>query len=252
VRMTAHSSSLAHDVGGKPVSASLPTALLRALDPYKSYTTYPKGSALLVRGQPVNRVFIVLEGSVKQLIASDRGATVILGIARPGEVLGLSAAIAGTTSEVTAVTMEPSQVCFVRRDDLLDILTLNGDSCLQVVSLLSQQLREAFEFIRLIGGGQSAKKKLAALLLNWATSWGIPSDRGIEVHLHLREEEIAQMIGTSRATVSRMLVAMKREEILSVNGSAIYIQKKSALEELVAARRRYRKEETSEDKERFQ
>jgi len=252
VRMTTHAGSLTHDVVGQSMSAGLPTTLLKALDPYKSYTTYPKGSTLFVRGQPVNGVFIILEGSVKLLITSDRGGTVILGIAQPGEVLGLSAAIAGTPSEVTAVTVEPSQMCFVGRDDLLHLLTLNSESCIQVVNLLSQQLREAFELIRIIGGAQPAKKKLAALLLNWAASRGIPSDRGIEVHLHLTEEEIGQMIGTSRATVSRMLVVMKRNQILSVNGSAIYIRKKSALEELAATRRRRRMEETSEDKQRLQ
>lgn len=250
--MTTRSSSLTHDVAIEAVSAGLLSPMLRALDPYMSYATYPKGSTLLVRGQAVNGVYFVVEGSVKLSIASDKGTTVILGIARPGEALGLSAAVAGAPSEVTAVTITPSQVCFVGRDEFLSALALNGESCFRVVELLSQQLREALELIRIIGGAQSAKKKLAALLLNWAASMGKESDQGIEINLHLREEEIGQMIGASRATVSRLLVVMKRNQILSVNGSSIYIFKKSALEEMAAKRRRRTVEETSQDELRLQ
>ncbi len=250
--MTTRSSSPIHDVAVEPVSAGLLTPMLRALGPYMSYATYPKGSTLLVRGQPVNGVYFVVEGSVKLSITSDKGMTVILGIARPGEALGLSAAVAGAPSEVTAITMTRSQVCFVGRDDFLSALALNGQSCFHVVELLSQQLRDAFELIRIIGGAQSAKKKLAALLLNWAASMGTESDRGIEINLHLREEEIGQMIGASRATVSRLLVVMKRNQILSVNGSSIFICQKGALEEMAAARRRRIVEEVKEDEPRLQ
>jgi CRP/FNR family transcriptional regulator len=212
--------------------------VLQALDPFKSYATYPEGSTFLLRDRPVEGVFLLLEGSAKLSISSSRGATIILGIAQPGEVLGLSAAIAGTPSEITAETMVPSRLCFIHRDDFLRTLNLNGESCLQVVELISRQLREAFELIRIIGGAQSARKKLAALLLNWATSQGTSTEQGIEIELHLTEEEIGQMIGSSRGTVSRLLAAMKRDQILSVNGSAFCIRKKAALQELAACKRR--------------
>ncbi len=224
-------------------AARLPDRMLQALDPFKSYATYPKDSALLLRGRPVDGIFLLVEGSVKLSISSAKGATIILGVARPGEVLGLSAAITEAPSEITAETMAQSQLCFIHRQDLLRILNLSAESCLQVVELLSQQLRDAFELVRIIGGAQSAKKKLAALLLNWAASRGKASrgtrtERGIEIEFHLTEEEIGQMIGASRATVSRLLVALKRGQILSVNGSALYIRKKAVLEELAASKRR--------------
>src|SRR6516164_7375781 len=218
--------------------AGPPGCVLEALDPFKSYATYPEGSTLLLRDRPVEGVFLLLEGSAKVSISSPRGATIILGIARPGDVLGLSAAISGTPSEITAETMAPSRLCFIHRDDFVRSLNLSGESCLQVVELISRQLREAFELIRIIGGAQSARRKLAALLLNWATSRGTSTEQGIEIELHLTEEEIGQMIGSSRGTVSRLLAAMKRDQILSVNGSAFCIRKKAALQELAACKRR--------------
>jgi len=218
--------------------AGPPGCVLEALDPFKSYATYPEGSTLLLRDRPVEGVFLLLEGSAKVSISSPRGATIILGIARPGDVLGLSAAISGTPSEITAETMAPSRLCFIHRDDFVRSLNLSGESCLQVVELISRQLREAFELIRIIGGAQSARRKLAALLLNWATSRGTSTEQGIEIEVPLTEEEIGQMIGSSRGTVSRLLAAMKRDQILSVNGSAFCIRKKAALQELAACKRR--------------
>jgi len=234
--MTSHPSQMNSDLTAEP--AGPPGCVLQALDPFKSCANYPEGSTILLRDRPVEGVFLLLEGSAKLSISSSRGATIILGIAQPGEVLGLSAAIAGTPSEITAETVVPSRLCFIHRDDFLRTLNLNGESCLQVVQLISRQLREAFELIRIIGGAQSARKKLAALLLNWATSRGTSTEKGIEIELHLNEEEIGQMIGSSRGTVSRLLAAMKRDQILSVNGSAFCIRKRAALQELAACKRR--------------
>ncbi len=118
------------DVAAEPGFAGLPDRVLHALDSFKTYATYHKGSTLLLRGRPVDGIFVLVEGSVKLSISSSKGATVILGIAGPGEVLGLSAAIAGAPSEITAETMVPSQLCFIHRDDFLRTLNLNSESCL--------------------------------------------------------------------------------------------------------------------------
>jgi len=235
--MTTRLSRPTSDVGTEPRFVRLPDRVLEALNPFKSYATYAKGSTLLARGRQVDGVFVLLEGIVKLSISSGTGVTAILAIARPGEVLGLSAAMAAAPSEFTAETIVPSQLCFIHRDDFLRILNLSNESCLQVVELLSQQLREAFKLIRIIGGAQSARKKLAALLLNWVAARGTRTERGIEIEPHLTEEEIGKMVGASRATVSRFLAALKRNQILFVNGSAFYVRKKAALEELAASKR---------------
>jgi CRP/FNR family transcriptional regulator, cyclic AMP receptor protein len=225
-------------------SVGPPGHVLQALDRFKSYATYPEGSTLLRCDTPVDGVFLLLEGSVKMSISSGKGATVILGIARPGDVLGLSAAIGGTASEVTAETIVPSRLCFIHRDDFLRILNLNGQSCLQVVQLISQQLREAFELIRILGRAQPAGRKLAALLLSWAGDRGVTTEQGIEIELRLTEEEIGQMIGISRATVSRLLATLKRDQVLSVRGSIFCIRNKTALQELATPKRRSTERQT--------
>lgn len=236
--MSTHLGRLTTDSAAGSWLVGLRKRVLQGLGAFRSCATYPEGAMLLMRGRPVDGIFVILAGGVKISISSGKGATVILGIARPGEILGLSAAITGTPSEITAETTVLSRLCFVRRDDFLHTLNVSGKSCLQVVELLSEQLREAFELIRIIGGAQSARKKLAALLLTWAASLGVRTERGIEIELHVNEEEIGQMIGASRATVSRLLANLKRNRILSVDGSTLYIRRKAPLEDLAASKRR--------------
>jgi CRP/FNR family transcriptional regulator, cyclic AMP receptor protein len=233
--MGTHSSRTTTGISAEPVGPL--GHVLQALNRYKRYATYPEGSTLLLRDTPVDGVFLLLEGSVKVSISSGRGATVILGIAGPGDFLGLSAAIAGTTSEITAETIARSRLCFIHRNDLLRILNLNGQSCLQVVQLISQQLREAFEVIRILGRALPAERKLAALLLSWAACRGVTTEQGIEIEPRLNEEEIGQMIGICRATVSRLLATLKRAQVLSVKGSTFCIRNKTALQELAAPKR---------------
>ena len=233
--MATHPGRMTTGLTAEPVAP--PIHVLQALETFKSYANYPEGSTLLLRDTPADGVFLLLEGIVKVSIPSDRGAAVILGIARPGDVLGLSAAIAGTASEITAETLARSRLCFIHRDDFLRILNLNGQCCFQVVQLISQQLREAFDLIRILGGAQPAGRKLAALLLNWAACRGAITEKGIESEPRLTEEEIGQMIGISRATVSRLLATLKRDKVLSVRGSTFCIRNRTALQELAAPKR---------------
>jgi CRP/FNR family transcriptional regulator len=75
----------------------------------------------------------------------------ILRIAGPGEILGLSAALAGGHHEITAELLENSQVAMIKRKDLLQFLHEHGEACLQVVNLLSQDLHVAYDRVRSLG-----------------------------------------------------------------------------------------------------
>ncbi|MGA2459754.1 MAG: cyclic nucleotide-binding domain-containing protein, partial [Terriglobales bacterium] len=77
---------------------------------------------LFVEGQLPRGVFVLCKGSVKLAISSPSGRTVMVKLAEPGEVLGLSATLSGKPYEVTAETIDPCQVNFVKRDDFLRFL----------------------------------------------------------------------------------------------------------------------------------
>jgi len=92
---------------------------VKDFDAVKSVSAYPAGAVLFMEKQDSRGVFLLCEGEVKLTISSSEGKTLILRIAKPGEILGLMASISGKPYEVTAETIHPCQVAFVRRDDFL-------------------------------------------------------------------------------------------------------------------------------------
>ena len=208
---------------------NLPASTLQAFDAIKSLSLYPKGATLFVEGQQPRGVYVLCAGRAKLTTSSPEGKTVIARLAEPGEVLGLSATISGEPYQLTAETIEPCQADFVRRDDFLRYLREQPEVCLRVIEMLSEILRAAHTQIRSFGKAHSAAERLARLLLCWSERMGDRTQEGIHLKLPLTHQEIAQMIGASRETVSRLLGELRRQRILSLNGSGLLIRDRDAL-----------------------
>jgi CRP/FNR family transcriptional regulator len=170
---------------------------------------------------------------VKLSICSTSGKTLITKIVEPGEVLGLSATVSGKPSELTAETVDPCQINFVKRDAFLRFLTEHNDVCLKVAEQLSEKYNSACHEIRTLGLSHSAADKLAALLLDWCASNGQSTVTEPRVKLALTHEEIAQRIGTSRETVTRLFADLKNRQILQSDASTLLIRNKAALRAMV-------------------
>jgi CRP/FNR family transcriptional regulator len=147
-------------------------------------------------------------------------------------VLGLSATVSGKPYELTAETVDPCQVNFVKREDFLRFLKEHADACLRVAEQLSEKYNTACREIRSLGLSHSAAEKLAKLLLEWSAKNGEAAKAEPRVKLALTHEEIAQMIGTSRETVTRLFADLKRRQIVQAKGSTLLIRNKAALKAL--------------------
>jgi CRP/FNR family transcriptional regulator, cyclic AMP receptor protein len=207
----------------------LPPAAVRDFDAIKSTATYPKGALLFVEKQDARGIYVLCEGEVKLSISSPEGKTLILRIARAGELLGLMAVMSGQPYEVTAETIHPCQVAFVRKEDFLRFLAAHAEASQSVVRQMSAQYRGACEQLRTVGLSASAQEKLARLLLSW--SEGIQQTKeGTRIKLPLTHEEIAEFIGTTRETVTRTLSDFKVRHLVAIQGSTLMIPNRAALE----------------------
>jgi CRP/FNR family transcriptional regulator, cyclic AMP receptor protein len=211
---------------------NLPEASVKALSAITSSASYPKGATLFVEGQPARGVFILCSGRVKLSTSSADGKTLILRISEPGEVLGLPATVTGTCYELTGDVIEPAQANFISRNEFLNFLKENGEAALRVAQQLGETYHAAVAEMRTIGLSHSAGEKLARFLLEWAANY--PEEKGqVRIKLTLTHEEIAQMIGSSRETVTRLLADFRRKQLVQVMGSTLVIKNKSALENIV-------------------
>jgi len=213
---------------------NLSDEVLQQFEAIKYSSVYPKGAMLFVEGQNPRGVFVICSGRTKLSTCSSDGKTLITQIAEPGEVLGLSATVSGKPYEVTAETLDPCQINFVRREDFIRFLSRHGEACLRVAEALSNNYHHAYEQVRSLGLSQSTAEKLARLILEWGDKSGRETERGVQIRLTLTHEEIGQIIGASRETVTRLISDFKNQQLISVKGSNLNILNKAALEALVS------------------
>ena len=198
-------------------------------------STYPGDAVLFVEGQTPRGVLVLCSGKVKLSTTSRDGKVLILKMAEPGEALGLSAVISGTPYEVTAETVGPCQVNFIDRDALMKLLDKHGELGLHSAQALSREFQSAYRDIHELVLARSSAGKLARLLLSWSGGHDRESGaREIRIRSSMTHEEIAQMIGSSRETVTRLLSELKKKELIRLEGSTLVIRNRTALEALAA------------------
>ena len=210
----------------------LTEAPLRVLDSVKYSAAYPRGATLFVEGETPRGVFVLCQGNAKLTTSSSDGRTLILKIAGPGEILGLSAAMLGAPYEISAETTEPSQVTFIRDSDFRALLDGYPEIARRVATQLSRNCQEAQRELRSLGLSHSTSEKLARLILDWAAE-GEVSSKGLRIRLVLTHEEIGQMLGTTRETVTRLLGDLKRRRVVDVQGSNLYVRELRSLQAML-------------------
>ena len=211
---------------------ALSTPSLVDLDSMKFTGVYPKGSVLFVEGERPRGVFILCSGRVKLTTSSSEGRTLIVKIIEAGEILGVSASILNTEYEVSAETIEPTQVNFVSREDFLRLLAAHPDAAMTTAQQLSATCQSSQRGIRNLGLAQTTSEKLAKLILDWCDK-GEDTPAGMRLKVLLTHEEIAQMIGTTRETVTRLLNDFKRRKVIDIKGSTFMIPRVSGLMDMV-------------------
>lgn len=216
---------------------NLSTTTLGALDEISTSATYPKGAVLFVEGQAPRGVFVLCNGRVKLSANSADGKSLILRIADAGEVVGLPGTISGKPYSVTAEAIEPIQANFIPRDFFMSFLRKHGEAAVRVAEILSDIYHATYQELRYIALSGSAAEKLARFLLDLATSRGKAANGTIgyeSVSLALTHEEIAEMIGASRETVTRLFSDFKRQQFIEIRGSTMIIRNRDGLEKLLS------------------
>jgi CRP/FNR family transcriptional regulator, cyclic AMP receptor protein len=219
---------------GNGFFCQLAHSALRDLDSMKYTSTYPQGAVLFMEKQAARGIYIICDGQIKLTISSSEGKTIIMRIAKAGEVLGLTSSLFGAPYEVTAEVLRPCQIAFVRREDFLRFLTQHPDVYRAVLAQIGTQYQTACEQIRTLGLSSSVTERVAKLLLDWTAG---TSD--IRTHartkMPLTHEEIAEFVGTTRESVTRTLSDFKRRQLIELHGSTLTIPNREALEECVNA-----------------
>jgi CRP/FNR family cyclic AMP-dependent transcriptional regulator len=204
---------------------------LTVLDTIVPPVAYPKGAVLFMEGQTASGIFAVCSGQVKLSTSSLEGKAMILRIAEAGELLGLPATLSGRPYEVTAEVSEQARVNFIPRAAFLRFLS-HPEAVIQVAQLLTDSHYAEHEVIQSLGLSRSASEKLARFFLGWSANHAQGQNH---LRIPLTQEEIGEVIGVSRETVTRLLTAFNKRNLLTVKGSTINICNRAALQSLAGA-----------------
>jgi CRP/FNR family transcriptional regulator len=170
---------------------------------------------------------------VKLTVGSDDGRTLITRTAHAGEALGVSSVLTGHPLNLTAETTEPCQVKFIGADDFVRWLDGHCDAGRRVCVQLAAECETSNDHLRSLGLSHSAAEKLAHLILQWSDETGRETPEGLRVRMLMTHQEISQVIGTSRETVTRLLKDFREKNYLAIKGATLTIRDKRALQALV-------------------
>ncbi len=193
----------------------------------------PAGARLFSEGQRARSVSVLCSGQVKLTKSSKDGKVFLVKIAKPGDVLGLSAVLGSTPYEVTAEVIEPIQMKIFARDEFLHFLQHHIEGNQHAAESLNNEYRTALLDACRLALSNGIAGRMAHMLFHFASEAGTWSTERPEIHLPLTHEDLAAMLGTTRESVTRVLSDFKRKRILSISGNKIRVLRKDALEALV-------------------
>ncbi len=177
---------------------------------------HAQGDLLFAEGETSRGAHMVRQGRVKLTMNSADGKTLILKIAKPGDFLDLGSCVLGRKHEVTAEALEPSEVLFLPQAEFMRLMQQDCRVCLQAAEYLSVDFHEACRELTMLGLSRSAESKIAAFLLRIADE---RKPGSAVLKLTSTHEEMSQIVGTSRETVTRVLARLRRQRIIDFRGS---------------------------------
>ena len=208
----------------RPVSAEL-HLLLREVHVSGLNSVHGRGTVLFAEGEAARGVYILRTGRAAVSVSSSEGRVITLRMAQAGDVLGLNAVLCGVTYDVTVKTLEPCRTDFVPRAQLFELIGTTQAGAQAVLKILSHELAELTERTRSLLLPQTASARLAKLLLEW-------SDQAGRIDRVFTHEDFAQMICSSRETVTRLLASMSQRNIVRIMSDSFVIRDRVALERM--------------------
>ena len=183
---------------------------------------YKKNTTLFHIDDPGNALFILKNGLVKITIEDQSGREIILRMLYPTDFFGEMSLIDDMPRSATVSTLEPSDAMLIYRDSFINLIEKNPKILLNMTVVLSRRLRRVNELIRSLAF-HDVYGKVARVLLNLAREKGRVTDDGTVIDLRLTQQELAELAGMSRETMTRTLRDFQQAGCVRIESGIITI-----------------------------
>ena len=191
---------------------------------------YARGQVVFAEGEAARGLYILQTGRATVSISSGEGRVVMLHMAEAGDVLGLNPVLQNGSYNTTVKTLEPCRIDFISRVELLELMQRSEACSEAIVKVLSRELSRITDQAKLLLLPQTVSGRLARLLLAWSKENGSDTSPAVRLDRVYTHEEIAQMICSTRETVTRLLANLSRQQVIRVTSDSILVRDRDALE----------------------
>lgn len=199
-----------------PAFRDLPLDARRALSDIVSVRRYRKDAYIFIEGEDAEFVSFLVDGAVRTFRTSAEGQEQALRLVRAGEVFALAGFFGPEPYQATAQASEPSTVAFIQTRALRALVQRRAEIGWVFLQIFGQRLREAQAQMAELSG-RDASQKLAAALLRLGEESGVPDGQAILVPEHFTHRQLAQLIGCSRETVTRVLREFRQDRCVDLD-----------------------------------
>jgi CRP/FNR family cyclic AMP-dependent transcriptional regulator len=194
-----------------------------------------KRQPLYLPGDPSSNVYLLKQGRVKLASTAVSGKEVTFEILEPGEIFGELEVLEGLPRETAAEALDDTLICVIRREDFDKYLEAHPNITVRLTKLIGLRLRRIQSRVEDLVF-RDVPARLAHLLLELRKTDGVPDGTSIRLRVKLTHQEIANLIGCSRETVSTTLGQFREQGLIRMEGRSIAILNPDHLTRLVSSR----------------
>ena len=205
----------------KSVFCDLSEEDLNTLNLSKGCNTFKKGQVVFNEGSFAHGIFCMNSGKVKIAQAGDEGKEQIVRFAKDGDILGYQTLLSGDKYSCSATAIDDASICFIPKNTFFNLIAKNANLSMEIMKLLAHDLEKAEHKITDLAQ-KPVRERMAEALLFLKETYGYENDNAT-INVILSREEIANMVGTTRETATRLLSEFKDDNIVELVGKKIKI-----------------------------
>ena len=195
---------------------------LESIEKLFTLREYPKGSMIILEEEYGDVVFIVETGTIKITRVNDEGKEVILSLMGRYDIFGEMSVIDGEARSANVLAQENCTLYAIRSEDFLEILKKNFEVSFELMGVLAERIRKSDQHIEALSLSD-AEHRIGVSILNLAEEMGIIRHGKVTIENLPFQQDIANMSGTSRETVSRILKLFEDKNMLTKVGHRLVI-----------------------------
>jgi CRP/FNR family transcriptional regulator, cyclic AMP receptor protein len=207
-----------------PLFADLDSSEIELLHRLANTLRCSKGATILQQEEMADALFVIVSGKAKIVHFSEDGREITMDVLGPGDFFGELALLDHGPLSAGVVALEPSELLVIKQPVFLDQVQREPGIAVKMLIELSRRLKRADEKIRdlaLLG----VYERVAQTLLRLGRQHGKPKEDGFIISRRPTHQELANMVGASRETVSRVLADLSRRGVVRNNGRTLIIEK---------------------------